>query len=98
MQTLIIESKSAIEPNILKEIVLKGIESEKKKILFALEKTKLVISKYEKNFNMNTSTFIDKFSNQEIEENDDTFSWWAESKLLKEIETKLNTLTEISIC
>jgi hypothetical protein len=41
---------------------------------------------------------LEKFKKGEIQENDETFSWWAETRLIKELEEKLKTLEGIEIC
>ena len=43
------------------------------------------IKKYEEKYGISTSIFIEKFRNGEIEEKDDTFNWWAEKKLVTEL-------------
>lgn len=47
---------------------------------------------------MSSAAFIEKFKNGEIEENDDTFNWWAEYKLRSELSQKIKTIEDIEIC
>lgn len=60
----------------------------------SLSKTK----KYEEKYGISTSVFIEKFRNREIEEDDDTFNWWAEEKLVNELKQKLSIIENIEIC
>ena len=46
---------------------------------------------------MSSADFIEKFKNGEIEENDDTFNWWAEYKLRSEFSQKIKTIEDIKI-
>ena len=42
--------------------------------------------------------FIEKFRKGEIEENDETFDWWAETKLANVLQEKIKTIEDIEIC
>ncbi|HLP46877.1 MAG TPA: hypothetical protein VK469_13065 [Candidatus Kapabacteria bacterium] len=70
-------------------IVSDGILEEKEKIDYALEKSAKIIKKYEEKYKMSSEEFLKRFKKGEIEEDDDTFSWWAELKVSQELETKL---------
>jgi hypothetical protein len=81
-----------------KKIVSDGILGERKKIKYALEKTNRIIKKYEKTHRMTSEKFLQHFQKGEIEENNDTFEWWAELKVSKELEEKLHMVETIEIC
>ena len=81
-----------------KKIISDGILEEKKKIDFALEKTIRIIKRYEEEYKMSSEDFLKGFRNGEIEEDDDTFTWWAELKVSKELEEKLLMIDTIEIC
>lgn len=81
-----------------KKIVADGIQEEKKKIDYALEKTARIIKRYEEEYKMTSEDFLTRFSKGEIEEDDETFSWWAELKVCKELEEKLLMVDTIEIC
>lgn len=81
-----------------KKVVSDGILEERKKIRYALEKTNRIIKKYEKKHRMNSEKFLQHFQKGEIEENSDTFEWWAELKVSKELEEKLQMVETIEIC
>lgn len=81
-----------------KKIVADGIQEEKKKIDYALEKTARIIKRYEEEYKMTSEDFLTRFSKGEIEEDDETFTWWAELKVSKELEEKLLMVDTIEIC
>jgi hypothetical protein len=81
-----------------KKIVTDGILEERKKIDYALEKTTRIIKRYEEEYKISSEVFLKRFKKGEIEENDDTFSWWAELKASKELEDKLLMVDTIEIC
>ena len=81
-----------------KRIVSDGILEEKKKIDYALEKTTRIIKGYEEDYKMSSEEFLKRFKKGEIEEDNDTFSWWAELKVSKELEEKLLMVDTIEIC
>jgi len=47
---------------------------------------------------MSTDVFIAKFKSGEIEENEETFEWWAETKLADELKEKLQTFCHPEPC
>lgn len=96
MTTLKIKNISENYDDIVKEFVFDGLEEEKKKLKYAYNKTLSIIKSFEKKFGISTSSFINKFKNGEIEENNDTFDWWAETKVKEELEKKLNIISNIS--
>ena len=81
-----------------KKIVSDGISEERKKIEFALQKTYKIIKIHEKEQQMSSKEFLRRFQNGEIQENGDIFEWWAELKVSKELEEKLNLVENIEIC
>jgi hypothetical protein len=81
-----------------KKIVSDGIIEEKKKIDYALEKTNRIIKGYEEEYKMSSEDFLKRFKKGEIEEDNDTFTWWAELKVGKELEEKLLMVDTIEIC
>ncbi len=81
-----------------KRIVSDGILEEKKKIDYALEKSTRIIKRYEEEYKMSSEEFLKRFKRGEIEEDNDTFSWWAELKVSKELEEKLLMVDTIEIC
>ncbi|HHT9136275.1 MAG TPA: hypothetical protein ACFYEK_03430 [Candidatus Wunengus sp. YC60] len=82
----------------IKELIIEGLKEEKKRIEFALERTASIVKAYEEKYGISTSVFIEKFKQSEIEENDDTFDWWAEVKMANELREKINTIANIEIC
>lgn len=82
----------------VKELIIEGLKEEKKRIEFALERTTSIVKAYEEKYGISTSVFIEKFKRGEIEENDDTFDWWAEVKMANELREKINTIANIEIC
>ena len=42
--------------------------------------------------------FIEKCRKGEIEENNETFDWWAEMKLANVLQEKIKTIEDIEIC
>lgn len=80
-----------------KKIITDGISEERKKIDYALEKTNRIIKKFEEEYSMSSEEFLKRFKKAEIEEDDDTFTWWAELKVSKELEQKLVMVDAIRI-
>lgn len=97
MATLNIKSNYE-EINTIKGFLTEGLEEGKKRIHFAIETTESKLKKYEEEYGISTREFIEKFNKKEIDENDDTFSWWAEEKLLNELNQKLSIIDDIKIC
>ena len=97
MATLNIKSTSG-ETDTIKKFLTDGLEEEKRRIKFALDLSDSTIRNYEKKYHMSSAAFIEKFKNGEIEENDDTFNWWAEYKLRSELSQKIKTIEDIEIC
>lgn len=97
MATLSIKSNYE-EINTVKGFLTEGLEEGKKRIHFAIETTESKLKKYEDEYGISTREFIEKFNKKEIDENDDTFSWWAEEKLLNELIQKLSIIDDIKIC
>ncbi len=81
-----------------KKIVSNGISEERKKIEYALERTNNIIKKYEKEHQMSSEEFLQRFQEGEIDENSEFFEWWAELKVTKELEDKLHIVESIEIC
>lgn len=82
----------------LESFLFGGLKEKEKRIKFAITRTQNKINKLENKFNKKTSNFLEEFKQGLIEENPDTFDWWAETKLLKELEVALETLEAIKIC
>ncbi|MBM4065412.1 MAG: hypothetical protein FJ266_07185 [Planctomycetes bacterium] len=97
MATLNIKSTSG-ETDTIKKFLTDGLEEEKRRIKFALDLSDSTIRNYEKKYHMSSAAFIERFKNGEIEENDDTFNWWAEYKLRSELLQKIKTIEDIEIC
>lgn len=97
MATLNIKSTSG-ETDTIKKLLTNGLEEEKRRIKFALDLSDSTIRNYEEKYHMSSADFIKKFKNGEIEENDDTFNWWAEYKLKSELSQKIKTIEDIEIC
>ena len=96
MVTLNVKSVSG-EAETIKELLAGGLEEEKRRIKFAIEMSVTKIKKYEEKYGISTSAFIGKFKNREMEEDDDTFNWWAEEKLINELKQKLSIIETIEI-
>ncbi len=86
------------ESELVKGLILNAITEEKKRLEYALKVSLKAIKEYETKYGLSTPVFLEKFKKGEIQENDDTFSWWAETRLIKELEEKLKTLEGIEIC
>ncbi len=97
MVSINVKSSSG-ELEIVKGLLREGINEEKRKIDFAISVTDDKIEKYEAKYGMSTASFIEKFKKGEIKENDETFEWWAETKLAGELAEKLKALKDIEIC
>jgi hypothetical protein len=82
----------------LKKIVSNGISEERKKIVYALEKTFGIIKSFEGKYKMTSEEFLKRFQKDEIEESGDLFEWWAELKVTKELEEQLQLVEGIEIC
>ncbi|MGE5339945.1 MAG: hypothetical protein ACM3SY_00555 [Candidatus Omnitrophota bacterium] len=82
----------------LKRIVSDGLSEERKKILYALDKTSGIIKNFETKYNLSSEEFLKKFKKAEIDDNGDSFEWWAELKVIKELEEKLEIIEDIEIC
>jgi hypothetical protein len=81
-----------------KETVKKLLLEERKRISFAIERASIETKKHEKKYGYSTSVFIENFLKSEIEEDEDTFEWWAEAKLAGELKEKLKAISDIEIC
>ena len=97
MATVNIKSTSG-ETATIKKLLSDGIEEEKRRMKFALDLSDSTIRSYEEKYHLSSADFIKKFKNGEIEENDDTFNWWAEYKLRSELSQKIKTIEDIEIC
>jgi hypothetical protein len=84
--------------SLFKKIVSNGLLEERKKIEYALNKTNGNIKNWETKYKLSSEKFMRRFQKNEIEENSDTFEWWAELKVLKELEEKLSIVNNIEIC
>ncbi len=71
---------------------------EREKIEYALERTYNIIKKYEKEHQMSSEEFLQRFQKGEIDENSEFFEWWAELKVTKELEERLHIVESIEIC
>lgn len=95
----IVNIKSSLgEIDTIKKLLTNGLEEEKRRIKFALDLSDSTIRNYEEKYHMSSADFIQKFKNGEIEENNDTFDWWAEYKLRSELSQKIKTIEDIKIC
>ena len=86
------------EFELIKGLLPDGIREERKKIEYALNLSDDVIKKFEYKYGISSSSFLEKFKTGNIDENEETFQWWAETKLTDELREKLKALTEIEIC
>src|SRR6201998_3441743 len=82
----------------LEKYVSDGLREEKKRLEFALKSTRARLEEFEKRFNKSTEEFLTQFKAGAVEENPETFEWWAETKLLKELEEQMSVLENIEIC
>ncbi len=82
----------------VKGLLSEGLNEEKRKIEFALKISNSKIKEYEGKYGISTTAFIEKFGKGEIDENDETFEWWSETKLADELKEKLETIENIEIC
>ena len=96
MATVNIKSTSG-ETATIKKLLSDGIEEEKRRMKFALDLSDSTIRNYEEKYHMSSADFIEKFKNGEIEENDDTFNWWAEYKLRSELSQKIKNSSSDTI-
>jgi len=97
MVAISVKSSSG-ETETIKSLLLDGINEEKRKIEFAISVSVSKIKNLEKKYKISTSSFIEKFKKGEIEENEETFEWWAEANLANELLEKLKALKSIEIC
>lgn len=97
MATISIKSSYGEEAT-LKELLLEGIKEEKKKVEYALSVSSGIISGKEGRYGISSAEFLEKFRTGEIAEDEDTFQWWAEYKLLNILKEKLETLNHVEIC
>lgn len=97
MVTLNIKTVSG-EVETIKKFLVDGLDEEKKRLEYALELTQKKLKDFEKKFGMSTDMFLEKFKTGEIKENDETFEWWSEKKIVDELRGKLRTITSIEIC
>ncbi len=78
---------------LLKDGVLSGGD------ILAMREVKDLVSELNKSGDEEAKkAFIEKFKKGEIKENDETFEWWAETKLAGELAEKLKALKDIEIC
>ncbi|MBI5142960.1 MAG: hypothetical protein HZA20_12345 [Nitrospirae bacterium] len=73
----------------VRELVIDGLMEEKKRIEYALSISEAIIRQQESNHGISSAVFIDQFRNNQVDENDDTFQWWAELKLAEKLNSKL---------
>lgn len=97
MVTLNIKTVSG-EVETIKKFLVDGLDEEKKRLEYALGLTQKKLKDFEKKFEMSTDMFLEKFKTGEIKENDETFEWWSEKKIVDELREKLRTITSIEIC
>ena len=97
MVTLNVKSTSG-EADTVRGLLAEGLDEEKRRIHFAIEMSASKIKKYEEKYGISTKTFLEKFKNKEIEEDEDAFTWWAEERLLTELNQKLSIIENITIC
>lgn len=97
MVTLNVKSASG-ELDTVRGLLAEGLDEEKRRIRYATEVSASKIKKYEEKYGISTKTFLEKFKNKEIEEDEDTFTWWAEERLLTELNQKLSIIENITIC
>lgn len=91
--------KSALgEIDAVRGLLAEGLDEEKRRILYAIEMSASRTKNYEEKYGISTKTFLEKFKNKEIKEDEDTFSWWAEERLLTELNQKLLIIENITIC
>lgn len=82
----------------LEKYVSDGLREERKKLDFAIRSTKTQLAKFERSFGKSTEEFIAQFKAGAMEENAETFDWWAEVKLLKKLEEEISVFENIEIC
>ena len=98
METILKITSSKGNSEELESFLFSGLKEKEKRIKFAITMTQNKINELEKKFNKKTSHFLKEFNQGLIEENSDTFEWWAETKLLKELEVALETFEALNIC
>lgn len=97
MATFNVRSRTG-EDEILKSLIIDGINEERKKIEYALSISTAIIREKENSFKITSADFLVKFKEGRIEENEDTFQWWAELKLTDTLKKQLATLADVEIC
>jgi len=84
--------------SIIKKILSLGLLEERKKVEYALSQTYEKIKEFEEKYKRSSDSFLANFKENKIEENDDTFTWYAELKLEKELSEKLRIIKNIELC
>ena len=75
-----------------------ALREERKRFEFALHRTQERLKEFEGKFKKKTSKFLQEFKSGAIEENPEVFEWWAEAKLLEELQKGLEVLKTIEVC
>jgi hypothetical protein len=86
------------ENDVVKGLLTEGIKEQKRKTEYALQITNEKIRNFEEKFGMSTPAFLKRFKEGYIKESDETFEWWAETKLARELEEKLEIIKSMEVC
>lgn len=80
------ERKPAVKKGAVKSPKVKSLNGKRKKNEFVLEKTYRIIKEFEEKYKMTSDEFLKRFQEGDLEENSDFFEWWAELKIIRELE------------
>ena len=82
--------------HVLKPIVEAALENELRLIEAGIKQTEQHLKKFEEKYQLNTQDFVINYENDQFEESMDFIEWIGESKLLKRLLEKADTLRSIS--
>ena len=79
----------------LRPLVEAALQNELRLLQVNIKRTEQNLSKFEAQFGLSTSEFIQRFENDELPETLDYVEWVGEYRLLKRLHEKTETLREI---
>lgn len=81
----------------IKPLVEAALLNEARLLEAGIHQTEMRIRKFEEQYNLSTSEFLEKFTNNEFQHTFDFDDWIGESRMLERLYEKLETLRGIEI-
>lgn len=95
--TLTVDIKGDFTPQEVSEVIRAALEQNERVAKYKIKKYSDICENFEKKYEMDSDTFMDKFNSGELGDDDDFFDWYAAKRGLDIWKKKLKIILGIQI-